>query len=230
MLKTTVYSSQELPVKVAEEIAQEIRRALQERGVARVVLAGGSTFRSIYQLLAEQAFDWAGIEFFIGDERMVPLTAPESNFLMIQESLRPEFKGAKLHRWMTELTPEEAIQAYQSIFPEASFDVVLLGLGSDGHSASLFPAVLPEIVKSSLQFAFVREAGLPPLLPRLTFTPRSLTHSRKIIIVASGEGKAQVIPQIINDPEKRFPLSYLIEKAVPVELILDNKAAVFLKM
>ncbi|MFI5005497.1 MAG: 6-phosphogluconolactonase, partial [Solirubrobacterales bacterium] len=143
----------------AAEIARVLNEALERRGVAHVSLAGGNSPRPAYTMLAGLLDDWSAVELWYGDERCVPPEDPESNHKLVADSLLAHIQGPAQpteHRVLGELGPEEAARAYATQLRERvapaeeggaggrvggvpSLDVALLGLGEDGHTASLFP-------------------------------------------------------------------------------------------
>jgi 6-phosphogluconolactonase len=140
-----------LAVEAAGRVREAGRRAMAERGRFTLVLSGGSTPRRLYQLLSEeeapQGLDWSAVEVFFGDERCVPPDAAASNYRMVRESLLDRLPAppAGLHRIHGELAPAAAADLYEKEIHDSlgpgvpQFDLVLLGLGEDGHTASLFP-------------------------------------------------------------------------------------------
>ena len=223
MLTVTIYPVENL----VDEVVKRIEAVLLGQEKVRIILAGGSTFVQVYQKLGQLDLPWQRIQFFLGDERVVPLDSKDSNYRMAQESLGEQ---AQIISWKTDLPPAEALLEYEKSLPVVPFDLVLLGLGKDGHTASLFPAALPEIVKDSLHVAYIETAGLAPFLPRFTLTPSTLVRAKKIIMVATGSSKADILPEIVQDSIGTFPLYHLLKYSAPVELILDQEAAAQLKM
>ncbi|MBM4125235.1 MAG: 6-phosphogluconolactonase, partial [Nitrospira sp.] len=149
-----VDDSTELAREAAELFVWLGREAIKAGGRFCVALSGGSTPRALHGILAGAAFseqlDWRRVSFFFGDERCVPPDHPESNFAMAEETLFRPLKIApgQIHRMRGEADPDEAARAYEMAVCEQfgvqppvwpSFDLVLLGLGEDGHTASLFP-------------------------------------------------------------------------------------------
>jgi len=144
----------ELNRKAAERFITLAADAISRSGRFTVALSGGSTPKALYSLLASPAYreriDWSRIHLFWGDERCVPPDHPESNFRMVQESLlsRIQIPSENVHRMMGEKEPEQARQEYEEHLKQffrlppgevPRFDLILLGLGEDGHTASLFP-------------------------------------------------------------------------------------------
>jgi len=217
--------------EAARRIARAVRAARAERGVAHLALAGGATPRRTYELLGPLVGDWDGIQLWFGDERAVPPEDPRSNYRMVRESL---LSGARIppeqvHRIRGELPPAEAAEAYAAELRRhvASgadgipvLDVALLGLGEDGHTASLFPGD-PLIEARGLLCRAVR-APVPPR-DRVTLTLDVLCAARCVLLLAIGAGKARAVRAVLCGPDPRVPASLLAEGATT--LIADAAAA-----
>jgi 6-phosphogluconolactonase len=225
---------------------EELSRAAAARfaGLARqregegktfcAALSGGSTPRRLYELLAnsELQIPWPSVHLFQVDERCVPPDHAESNFRMIREALlaRVPIPDGNFHRMAAERENlEEAARQYafelaRVLQPKESepprFDLLLLGLGPDGHTASLFPgtAALQE------QSAWVRANYVEKLkMYRLTLTLPVVNAARQVVFLVAGEGKADVLRQVLEGPTGRFPaqrirpveggLSWYVDKA-----------------
>lgn len=194
-------------LEVVEDLAEAAADLLEARsraseGPFRVALAGGSTPRRLYSLLAGRDLPWERMRFFLGDEREVPADHPDSNYRMVRETLlegsplRPE----QIFRWETERGPEQAARAYaqalegefSGAFP--SLDLVLLGLGEDGHTASLFPGT-PALHLHD------RPAVANPLGGgrgwRLTLTFPVLNLARTALFLVSGRSKSSILRRVL---------------------------------
>ena len=193
--------------RAADVVLDVLRRALERRGRAAWVLAGGSTPRRLYRVLAgrPEALDWRRVELFWGDERCVEPDSPASNFRMVRETLlaRLPLVERHVHRVRGELPPAEAAGRYaaevETALSRGPFDLVLLGLGTDGHVASLFPGTLP------------RPGGLTaavraPVEPRdrVTLTPAALRQCRHLVFLVCGGGKAPAVARALG-PEGPTP-------------------------
>lgn len=208
---TALYSS------AAEEFARCAREAVAQRGRFCVALSGGNTPRGVYSHLAanfKNALPWDKIYIFFGDERNVPPDNPESNYRMANESLLSQvpIPPENVFRVRGELQASEAAQQYEaqlrSFFRMPSgawprFDLIFLGLGDDGHTASLFPgsSALQEdtrLVVGNWVEKFKTH--------RITFTYPLLNHAAEIAFLVSGEGKAQIVCDVLkpSDPP-RYP-------------------------
>lgn len=168
-------------------IAEAARDAISERGLFRLVLAGGSTPRRAYELLAATQQNWAAWEIFWGDERSLPADHPERNSRMAQDAwlARVPIPSSQIHPIPAELGAVAAAFAYaQTLREKLPFDLVLLGMGEDGHTASLFPGCTHE---SGLTQA-VHDAPKSPA-ERVSLTYSALRDCRRQLILVTGSGK-----------------------------------------
>lgn len=178
--------------------------AIAARGVFTCALTGGSAVK-MYPLLLKESLDWSRIEFFLGDERLVPLESPDSNYRAIREAL----PNVKLHPVRVELSPEHAAADYARLLPE-QLDLVHLGMGPDGHVASLFPghALLHE---RHARVAPVLDSPKPPS-ERVTFTLRTITSAREVWFLVTGEAKKPIAQTARTDATSRLPAA-LVHRA-----------------
>ena len=175
---------------VAEAGAQAIAKALQE-GSRTLVLAGGTTPARCYELLADMEVDWARVTVLFGDERCVQPDHPDSNYRMARETLLDKVAPATVHRMPAELGPDEGAAAYESTIKAlVPLDVVVLGIGEDGHTASLFPG--HPLLKAKGLVAGIRDSPKPPP-ERVTLTLPAIQGARQVIILATGAGKAKAV-------------------------------------
>lgn len=194
----------------AEALVQQVLVAAAAHGVCSLVLSGGMTPRGVYTLLAaETRLAWARVHVFWGDERHVPPDHPDSNFRLAHEALlsKVPIPPANIHRVLTEdSSPERAATRYEDVirtffgltageFPR--FDVVLLGLGADGHTASLFPGS-PLLSEQRRIVAAVRVDQLNST--RITLTPPAINHSACIMFLVSGATKAEALRAVLREP------------------------------
>ena len=178
------------PEDVAHAAADRIVAALNG-GARTLVLAGGNTPKRCYELLAAADVKWGRVTVLFGDERCVPPDHPDSNYRLARESLLDSVAPATVHRIAGELGPDEAAAAYDRILGAlAPLDVVLLGAGEDGHTASLFPGH-PEVQATGWAVG-VRNAPKPPP-DRVSLTLPALQGARHVIVLATGSGKADAV-------------------------------------
>ncbi len=198
-MERIVCDAKELPQRAAERIAAELTRAIEERGGASLCLAGGTTPKATYELLAALPLDWSLIDVFFGDERCVAPDHADSNFRMAKAALfdRIAIPSARIHRMQGELVDRDvAARAYEAELPER-IDVMVLGIGEDAHTASLFPgaAALREEVRRVLPVI-----GPKPPPERLSLTPPVLRASRLCVVLGSGAGKAEPVRRAFQAP------------------------------
>ena len=206
-------------------------------GGGEIVLAGGSTPRSAYEQFVAAVrtvgFDLSKTRFWIGDDRCVGPEDEHSNYRMIQETLLgplADLAQPVIHRIKGELGPHDAADDYERQLREAGtpkFDLVLLGIGPDGHTASLFPDQATLSERERLVVG-VPEAGLEPFVPRVTMTFPALAHSREVLVLAEGSSKADAVAAAFGPeatPDPHVPSSMLAADAKNLTVLLDREAA-----
>jgi len=176
--------------EVAEAAAAEIADVLRG-GAQTLVLAGGTTPKRCYELLAELDVQWGRVTVLFGDERCVPPDHPDSNYRMVKESLLDRVAPATVYRMPAELGPDEGADAYAEVVANvAPLDLVLLGVGEDGHVASLFPG--HPLLRASGLTAGIRDSPKPPP-ERVTLTLEAIRDAGRVLIIATGAGKADAV-------------------------------------
>jgi 6-phosphogluconolactonase len=222
----------------AGEIARALREALERRGVAHFALSGGNTPRVAYQVLAGLLDDWSAVELWYGDERCVGPDDPESTHRLVVESLLAHIAGSTPHehRVRGELDPEVAAREYaeelRATVPPAepggapALDVSLVGIGEDGHTASLFPGH-PEVEDASGALCLpVRNSPKPPP-ERVTLSLPVLRAARYSLLLVAGAGKAEALAAALagggRGPDPRVPASLLVSERLHV--VADAAAA-----
>lgn len=212
----------------ADRLQSAIEDARRERAAAHVALAGGTTPRRTYELLATRIDDWTGIEVWFGDERAVGPDDSESNYRMASETLLANGTGPEVHRIEGERGPEEAAAAYavelETRLPKEDgvpvLDFALQGLGPDGHTASLFPG--NSAVDAGGVCVAVHGAPKPPP-DRITLTVPVLRAARSIAFLATGAEKADAVRGLLARPDAKVPSSLL--GGDRTEVIVDREAA-----
>ncbi len=209
---------------VAEAARQRIldaaSRAIAARGHFKLVLAGGRTPEQCYRLLAADQADWPRWEIFFGDERCLPSDHPERNSVMAARAWfdHVAIPAERVHPMPAEMCPQSAARYYaEAIGPALPFDLVLLGMGEDGHTASLFPG--QEHDPEHLVHA-VYDAPKPPS-QRLSLSVRALSQTRELLILVTGAGKRTALRRW-RDGEP-LPVSRP-QPANGVEVLLDRDA------
>ncbi len=227
-----VYDDIDLLSKAAADIfTEEAVKAVKQKGAFTVLLAGGETPGRTYQLLSKEpyysAIPWNNVHFFWGDERCVPLKDPRNNAFAAHKALISKLPISEdhIHIIQSELLPSEAADDYElklrNFFSNSTvfFDLVYLGLGEDGHTASLFPgkADYPED-----RFVVVtRKAGED--ICRISLTPAIINMSAKVLFLVSGKNKAYILSQVLNGPYK--PLEFPAQLINPFAWLLDEAAS-----
>ncbi|HEY0635503.1 MAG TPA: 6-phosphogluconolactonase [Gammaproteobacteria bacterium] len=224
----------------ARRIIELGNEAIEQRGEFNLALAGGQTPRALYRCLGAPALqprlDWTRLQFWFGDERCVPPDHPDSNYRMARETLLEQLPldSRQFHRMEGELEPELAARRYRDAMTQLPrdgdglpiFDLILLGLGADGHIASLFP----DTPASQLQ-EFTVAALHSPLHRhwRLSLTLPVINRARHLLLVVSGEKKADILRHIFNRPPGARPLPVqLLEPRGTLEWYIDRDAALLL--
>jgi 6-phosphogluconolactonase len=184
----------------ADKFIELADAAIAERGKFIVALAGGSTPKELYKILATKNIAWEKVLFFFGDERNVPIDSDESNFKTADETLfKPlNINPNNIYRWQTELeTPEKVAADYAGKVHNfaPTFDLILLGIGTDGHTASLFPhtTALRETSKSAVE-NWVEKLNAW----RFTLTFKTINNARNIIFLVKGDDKAEILREILQ--------------------------------
>lgn len=179
-------------------ILVKAQEAISHRGIFKLVLAGGTTPKRIYELLSEQHQEWSKWQLFIGDERCLDVDNPERNSVMIKrawlDKIDPAsgFPEENFHPVKAELGAEQAASDYAEVIkPYLPFDMTLLGIGEDGHTASLFPG--HQHNDNELTHA-VYDSPKPPL-ERVTMSKQTLARSEQVMILVTGSSKKNAVQQ-----------------------------------
>jgi 6-phosphogluconolactonase len=202
---------------LAENIVKTSNKSIKSRNRFALALSGGKTPRLLYELVANEyseKINWEAIHFFWGDERYVPKDHPDSNFAMAYNTLitKVPLPFQNVHSIPTEIeTPEKAAESYEETLREffedsdeevsCTFDAILLGVGEDGHTASLFPG--SPALKEKIRWAVAVDAPAS-FLPkaRITLTLPVINRSRDVFLLVYGDKKSSVVSSILEDPER----------------------------
>jgi 6-phosphogluconolactonase len=228
-------STSELESAAEREILSVISGAIRDRGACTLALSGGETPRGLYRRLAAlsraEEPDWSRIHLCFGDERMVPPDDPESNYGMVRHEIicRVPLPAGNVHRIRGERPPDVAAVEYAAdlgrtlSFSGGRFDLVLLGLGDDGHTASLFPGtdVLGEQEKT------VRAVYVPRLSAwRVTVTLPVINSARNVLFLVSGAGKKDILRRVLESPgpSAEIPATLVNPVDSPPRWMVDSRA------
>ena len=210
-------TSQIVPIRyfaqeAAEWIANAVEEAISARRLCRLALAGGETPRAVHEALASRKVDWARVQITFGDERCVPPDDADSNFRMAKESLfdRVSIPAGNVFRIRGEIAPEDAAREYEdklaavaARFGETRYvhDLILLGMGPDGHTASLFPGspALDETARN-----VIPATGPKPPPQRITMTFPLLNAARKVCFLVKSPEKLPLVEKIVAG-DRSFP-------------------------
>jgi len=234
---TVVEDLDTLSHEAARFVMLSAREAVICTGRCTIVLAGGSTPARLYALLASDeyrgAMPWDEIEWFWGDERCVPPEDPRSNFRLAHDAMlsRAGVPPARMHRMGGEVRPpSRAALSYEALIrdrvPDQVFDLVLLGVGEDGHTASLFPGDKALDERERLVVSVDGGAGRE-VRKRITMTFPLFDRARSVLVLAAGQSKRKVVAAVRADPvaaAERYPVAR-IRPAGHLTWIVDQEAA-----
>jgi 6-phosphogluconolactonase len=218
-------------LRVLDDPAAEVARLLCEAAEAggHVVLTGGSTPARAYATALERGADWSRASVWFGDERCVAIDDDRSNFAMADDVLLSKLDPApEVWRMEGELGPQEGAQRYEQLVRDAlgdapAWDLLLLGLGPDGHCASLFPN-RPEKDVTDRLVVGVPEAGLEPFVPRISLTLPALDAARHVVFLVTGESKRDAVRRAFVERDEALP-SARLRPAGAFTVLLDAAAA-----
>jgi 6-phosphogluconolactonase len=216
----------DVEIEVLDDPAGELARLLVEavRAGQSVGLSGGSTPRRAYELAAMQVPDWSSAELWLVDDRCVPADDERSNARLVRETIldRVERGPRAAHLIDGEVEPEEAAARYDAELDGARFDLTVMGVGPDGHTASLFPGG-PELAERERR-AVAAEAGMEPFVPRVTTTIPFLAETALMVFVITGTDKADAVRRAFaEEPSADVPASLVRGRRTVV--LLDADAA-----
>jgi 6-phosphogluconolactonase len=230
---TTCADPEGVAERAAADVARHLTRIREERGVAHLALSGGTTPERTYELLAARAADLEGVHIWFADERSVPPDDERSNYRLVADSLLTPARIApdRVHRMEGELGPEEGARRYEQTLRDGLeswerelpvLDLIVLGIGPDGHVASLFPGSPALDAEDGVLCLGVRHAPKPPP-DRITLSLAVLRAARRCLLLATGAGKADAVDAMLGEPTRQVPASLLRRERLTV--ILDDAAA-----
>jgi len=203
------------------EVLRLLQAAIDERGRAVLAISGGSSPKLMFEYFSRADFDWSKVHVFWVDERYVPQDHPDSNFKLAHDSWLKGVKAA-VHAVRTGLPPEQAAARYEEeLRPFLPLDVIHRGMGSDGHTASLFPG--DPLVNDTTGLVGVAKR---PII-RVTLLPSVLESARHTVILAAGADKAAPLDAIINGPHEpmQYPAQIAALDAATATWFIDDAAA-----
>jgi 6-phosphogluconolactonase len=212
----------------AEAAARDVARRLARAAAQgkNIVLTGGSTPKRAYELAAELERDWSRARVWWGDERAVPPDDERSNYGMARTALldRLDAGPAEVHRIRGELGAEAAGAAYEPEVQGTGFDLLLLGIGPDGHVASLFPNA-PTLAERE-RLVVPAKPQLEPMVDRVTLTLPALRSAREIVFLVAGQDKAEAVERAFaSEPDESTPASLVRAADGRTTAVLDRAAA-----
>jgi len=235
--------AQDLASRAARLFAFTAGQAIQARGVFRTALSGGHTPELFFQRLIVEseagAIPWDRVQVFWVDERYVPADSRDSNYRLAAEAFlnRIDIPQANVHRIPTERDSiDDAVRVYERTMREVfglkegqmpRFDLIVLGMGADGHTASLFPNSPIAYEAADLACVAYPGAGAKPQVNRITLTPPVLLAARKLVVLISGREKAQTLKEVFTgEPEAaKYPIRVLWPALDRITWLVDREAA-----
>jgi 6-phosphogluconolactonase len=219
---TTLPNAEAVAVRAAAEIARELESAREQRGIAHLALSGGTTPARTYELLVAALGAWDGVEVWFADERCVEPDDEQSNYKMAAETLLgpAAIPPERVHRMEGELGPEDGAERYAKVLAERLpggerrpatppvLDVVVLGIGPDGHIASLFPGASTLDAGEQAVCLGVHDSPKPPP-ERITLSLAVLRAARRCTLLATGASKGDAVSAMLGEPSPHVPASLL---------------------
>jgi 6-phosphogluconolactonase len=211
------------PAAAARAAADRLVEAARAGGA--IALSGGSTPRQAYEIAAQLEPSWLNASAWWGDERCVPPHDPRSNYRLAREALLDRLAHPpEVHRIRGELEPDEAAAAYEEELGELRLDLAVMGIGPDGHTASLFPRA-PTLDDRDRRVVSA-EPGFEPFVPRVTLTLPAFRASHEVLFLVTGAEKAEAARRAFaEEPSKETPASLLRADDGRTVAILDSAAA-----
>lgn len=234
--KLNIFATEaEVLTSIAGYFIEIAKQTIAENGMFNVSLSGGSSPKKLYEMLASSEYkekvDWDKVYFFFGDERNVPADSPDSNFRMVKEALfiPLQIPASQIIPVNTTLPPDEAAEAYTSAVYthfkpyNAKFDLVLLGLGENSHTASLFPhtTILQEQI-SSVKAVWLEDQKVY----RISMTAKMINDAHHIAFLVYGAGKAEAVYHVLEDSSniEEYPAQLIKSEQGDVQWFLDEAA------
>jgi 6-phosphogluconolactonase len=229
---TTCPDAETVAARAAEYVTRQLHSAREQRGVAHVALSGGTTPARTFELLAAESADWSAVEIWFADERCVGPEDEQSNYrLAMQTLIEPGAVPVEnVHRMLGERGPQEGARDYAetlgrrlgSADATPVLDLVVLGIGPDGHVASLFPGAAALDAGDLAICLGVKDSPKPPP-ERITLSLAVLRAARSCLLLATGASKADALAAMLRAPDRHVPASLLRRERLTV--MMDDAAA-----
>jgi len=230
---TTCLDAESVAERAAAHVRRQLHRAREQRGVAHIALSGGTTPGRTYELLAREPAELQEVEVWFADERCVAPDDPESNYRLVAETLLDPagIPAERVHRMQGELGPAEGARRYEreliAGLPSLGggppvLDLIVLGIGPDGHVASLFPGAATLDAGPEAICLPITDSPKPPP-GRITLSLAVLRAARGCLLLATGAGKADAVGAILGETSRHVPASLLRRERLSV--IVDDAAA-----
>lgn len=234
-MKLHIYkNAEETCNALADWITELINKTLEVKEKFILALPGGETPKILFQILASEAYRekiyWSRIHIFWGDERFVPFTDKSNNAKMAYDNLLDHVPvpSSQIHKIRTDITPPASVMDYEKILHQyfdntrSTFDLILLGMGDDGHTLSLFPG--SEILHD--RSSWVSSVNLKEKGERITLMPNIVNKSTEIVFLITGEKKANVLKEIFENPQlKKYPVQLIQPENGELHWFLDDESA-----
>jgi 6-phosphogluconolactonase len=216
----TLETADQVALAAYEQILKSAEQAIADHGTFKLVLAGGSTPEKVYRLLAHADADWSKWYIYYGDERCLPADHADRNSLMATSAFleKVAIPDAQIFTIPAELGPEPAAKKYQQIVASAlPFDMVLLGMGEDGHTASLFPG--HQHLEEELAHAVYNSPKPPP--ERVTISAKALSNTQQLIFLITGTNKQEAVKNWRSGQD--LPVATIVPEK-PIDIYIDRDA------
>jgi len=216
----TLETADQVALAAYEQILKSAEQAIADHGTFKLVLAGGSTPEKVYRLLAHADADWSKWYIYYGDERCLPADHADRNSLMATSAFleKVAIPDAQIFTIPAELGPEPAAKKYQQIVASAlPFDMVLLGMGEDGHTASLFPGHQHQ--EEELAHAVYNSPKPPP--ERVSISAKALSNTQQLIFLITGANKQEAVKNWRSGQD--LPVATIIPEK-PIDIYIDKDA------
>lgn len=219
LIENIYNSTEELNKDFSAKIVAILKQGIAENGRASLIVSGGRTPKPLFHILSNTVLDWDKVDISLADERWVDQTDPASNETMVRENLitnlaaNANFIGLKTHQADATDAVEECTENFKQI--STPFDVLILGMGEDGHTASLFPCSdqIKEGLDLNTQASFI--AVQPTTAPnqRMSLTLKALLNSKNTFLHLTGESKRSVLAKALNSDELEMPISAVLNRS-----------------